>query len=177
MSTWKRIYKPVVVLTLVCVVVSGALAVANSVTGPIIDEATREREEAVRLELLPEATGFKQMLGYGGDAADMIFVANNGVGVIVTSTAKGYGGDMSVMVAFNADGTIKRIRVIEQAETKGIGSKVAANPSYWSKYEGLPAEQLVLGKDVDAVTGATKSSRALLAAVNAAVEGYRALTD
>ena len=176
MNSWDRIYKPVVVLTLVCVVVAGALAVANNMTGPIIEAAALEREETMRLELLPEATGFKQMLGYGGDAVDVIYVSNNGVGTIVTSTAKGYGGDMTVMVAFNTDGTIKCIRVIEQAETQGIGSKVAANPSYWSKFEGLPAEQLVLGEDVDAVTGATKSSRALMAAVNAAVEGYRAIT-
>ncbi|MBQ3134974.1 MAG: FMN-binding protein [Oscillospiraceae bacterium] len=175
MSKWNRLFKPVLVLVLVCTAVSGSLAVAHSVTGPIIEEAARREQEAARLELLPEAKGFKRMLGYGVEQVSDICVAENGAGVVVTAKAKGYGGDMTVMVAFSADGTIKRIKVAEQSETKGIGSKVAANSAYWAQYEGLPARELVLNEDVDAVTGATKSSRALLEAVNAAVKGYRAV--
>lgn len=176
MNNWNRIFKPVMVLVLICIVVSGALAAANSVTGPIIEEATRRAQEAARLELLPEADSFKRMLGYEVEQVSEICVAENGVGMVVTAKAKGYGGDMTVMVAFTADGTIKRIKVTEQAETKGIGSKVADDAAYWSRYEGLPARQLVLNEDVDAVTGATKSSRALLEAVNAAVKAYEAVS-
>lgn len=175
MSNWNRIYKPVLVLALVCVVVAGALAAANHVTAPIIEAATGKEQEAARLELLPDADGFTRMLGYDQPNVTEIYVANNGVGTVVTATAKGYGGNMTVMVAFDTAGTIKQIKVTEQTETKGIGSKVAASSEYWSRYEGLPAEQLVLGEDVDAVTGATRSSRALLEAVNAAVEGYHAI--
>ncbi|MBQ3556679.1 MAG: FMN-binding protein [Oscillospiraceae bacterium] len=175
MNRWERIFKPVTVLTLVCIVVAGSLAAANHVTGPVIEEATRVAQEKARLELLPEAGGFKRMLGYGGENVKDICVALNGGGVVVTAEAKGYGGDLTVMVAFTADDTIKRIKVTEQAETKGIGSKVAADAVYWARYEGLPARQLVLNEDVDAVTGATKSSRAVLEAVNAAVEAYYAI--
>lgn len=175
MSRWDRMFKPVVVLTLVCIVVAGSLAAANYVTGPVIEEATRKAQEAARLELLPEAVGFRRMLGYEVENVTEICVAENGVGAVITAKTKGYGGDMTVMVAFGADETIKRIKVTEQTETKGIGSKVADNADYWAKYEGLPARQLVLNEDVDAVTGATKSSRALLAAVNAAVEAYYAI--
>ncbi len=175
MSSWDRIFRPVVVLTLVCIVIAGSLAAANSLTAPVIEEATRAAQEKARLELLPEAEGFKRMLGYGGERVSDICVALNGVGVVVTAEAKGYGGDMTVMVAFDADDTIKRIKVTEQTETKGIGSKVADNSAYWTQYEGLPARQLVLNEDVDAVTGATRSSRALLEAVNAAVEAYYAI--
>lgn len=177
MSSWNRIYKPVVVLTLVCAVVAGLLAAANGVTGPIIENVAIEKQENARKELLPEADGFTRMLGYDVENVTEIYRANNGAGIVVTGTAKGYGGDMTVMVAFHADGTIRQLKVIEQAETKGIGSKVADDPDYWSGYEGKPAETLVLGDDVDAVTGATRSSRALLEAVNAAVEGYHAIAD
>lgn len=173
MSSWNRVYKPVVVLALVCVVVTGALAVADHITGPLIEETTRRNQEAARMELLPEADGFERVEVCEQENVVEIYKASNDVGVVVTGTAKGYGGDVVVMVAFDADGTIKRIKVTEQSETKGIGSKVVDNAAYWAQYEGLPAERLVLGEDVDAVTGATRSSRALLEAVNAAVEGYR----
>ena len=50
---------------------------------------------------------------------------------------------------------------------------VASSASYWEKYAGLSAEKaLVLKTDVDAYSGATISSKALNAAVNAAIEAY-----
>jgi len=175
MSNWNKIYKPIVVLSVICVVITGALALTNSITQPIIEEATRRAQDAARLELLPEADTFNKVEGITvTDVAD-VYVANNGVGAVVTATSKGYGGTMTVMVGFTADGTIKQIKVTDQAETKGIGSKVAGDPSFWTRYEGLEAKQLVLNEDVDALSGATVSSKALLAAVNAAVEGYNAI--
>lgn len=105
-----------------------------------------------------------------------IYVADNGAGTIITSSAKGYGGDVVVMTAITPDGTIKQIKVTEQAETKGIGSKVVDTPSYWENYQGLDASQpLVLNEDVDAVTSATISSTALINAVNSAIEAYNAI--
>ena len=105
-----------------------------------------------------------------------IYKSTNDVGVVITSSAKGYGGDVVVMTAITPDGTIKQIKVTEQAETKGIGSKVVDPPSYWENYQGLDASQsLVLNEDVDAVTSATISSTALINAVNSAIEAYNAI--
>ena len=93
--------------------------------------------------------------------------------MVITSTAKGYGGTMTVMTAFTPDGTIRQLKVTDNQETKGIGSNVASSASYWEKYAGLSAEKaLVLKTDVDAYSGATISSKALNAAVNAAIEAY-----
>ena len=175
MSNWNKIFKPIVVLCAICVVITGALAVTNDITAPIIEEATRKAQEAARLELLPDATGFTEVAGISVDNVSAVYKANNGVGTVVTSTAKGYGGTMTVMVAFAPDGTIKQIKVTEQAETKGIGSKVAGDPAFWTRYQGLKAEPLTLGEDVDALTGATISSRAVTNAVNAAIAGYNAI--
>ena len=105
-----------------------------------------------------------------------IYTADNGVGTIITSSDKGYSSTVVVMVAFDPDGTIKQIKVTEQAETKGIGSKVVDTPSYWENYQGLDTSKpLVLNQDVDAVTSATISSTALLNAVNSAIEAYNAI--
>lgn len=176
MSNWNKIFKPIVVLVIICIVITGALAATNSVTAPIIDEATRVAQQKARTELLPEAEDFEPVTGVEVENVSDIYASTNDVGVIITSSAKGYGGDVVVMTAFNPDGTIKQIKVTEQAETKGIGSKVVATPSYWENYMGLDASQpLVLNEDVDAVTSATISSTALINAVNSAIEAYNAI--
>ena len=176
MSNWNKVFKPIVVLALICIVITGALAATNQVTAPIIEEATRLAEEKSRTELLPEAEGFEEITGVSVDNVSAIYKSTNDVGVVITSSAKGYGGDVVVMTAISPDGTIKQIKVTEQAETKGIGSKVADTPSYWENYKGLDAgDALVLNQDVDAVTSATVSSTALINAVNAAIEAYNAI--
>ena len=175
MSNWNKIFKPIVVLSVICVIITGALALTNDVTKPIIEEATRKAQEAARMELLPDATGFTAVEGLSVAGVSGVYKADNGVGVVVTSSAKGYGGTMVVMVGFTADGTIRQIKVTENQETKGIGSKVAGDPAFWTRFEGLKAEILVLGDDVDALSGATVSSKALTAAVNSAIEAYNAI--
>lgn len=174
MSNWNKIFKPIVVLCVICIVITGALAATNSVTAPIIEAAKIAAEEAARKELLPEADSFTRIEGIEVANVSDIYTADNGVGMVVTSSGKGYGGTMTVMVAFTPEGTIKQIKVTEQAETQGIGSKVAGDSSFWTRFEGLEAKPLTLGVDVDARTGATISSRALTSAVNSAIEAYTA---
>ena len=171
MSNWNRVFKPIVVLCAICVVITGALAVTNGMTAPIIEAATIAAQNAARQELAPEATAFEKIEGIAVENVSDIYMGDNGEAVI-TCHGKGYGGNVTVMVAFTTEGTIKQIKVTEQAETQGLGTKVTATPSYWTRYEGLEAKPLTLGTDVDAQSGATISSRALLNAVNAAIDAY-----
>ena len=175
MSNWNKIFKPIVVLCTICIVITGALAATNSVTKPIIDAAIVAAQEAARTELLPDATGFTKVEGVSVENVSDVYMADNGVGTVITCAGKGYGGTVTVMVAFNPDGTIKQLKVTEQAETQGLGTKVTTDASYWTRYEGLQAKPLTLGTDVDAMSGATISSRALLSAVNAAINAYNAI--
>ena len=173
MNNWKRIWKPIVVLSVICVIVTGALAATNEVTAPIITQAKIEAENAARLAVLPDADDFTEVTGITVDGVSAVYTANNGVGAAITASAKGYGGDVVVMVGINADGNIEAITVTQQTETKGIGSNVVDNPEYLAQYNGLSAaEPLVLNEDVDARTSATVSSTAVINAVNAAIEAY-----
>ena len=178
MSNWDKIFKPIVVLCVICIVITGALAATNSATAPIIAEAKAAAEKAARSELLPEADDFREVPNVAVDNVTAVFEATNGAGYVITSTSKGYGGTMTVMVAYTPEGTIKQIKVTEQGETQGIGSKVAGTPSYWERYQGQPAAELKINKDggaIDAENGATISSRALAKAVSSANEAYNAI--
>ena len=173
MSNWNKIFKPIVVLCVICIVVTGALAATNGMTAPIIEAATLAAQEAARTELLPDAQSFEKVEGIDVANVSDVYRTTNDVGVVITSSAKGYGGDVVVMTAITPDGNIKQIKVTEQSETKGIGSNVVSTPSYWERYEGVSAAQaLVLNQDIDAYSGATISSRAVLTAVNSAIEAY-----
>ena len=176
MNNWNRMFKPIVVLGLICVIVTGALAATNSVTAPIIEEATRLAQETARQELLPEAEGFEKIEGIDVANVSDVYAATNGVGYVVTSSSKGYGGTITVMSSFTPEGTIKQIKVTEAQETPGFGSNVTDTPSYWTQYGGKDASQpLALGQDIDAHSGATISSKALIRAVNSAIEAYNAI--
>ncbi len=176
MSNWDKVIKPIVVLSVICIVITGALAATNSATSSVIAAAKEAAENAARAELLPEADSFTRVEGVTADNVSDVYTADNGAGYVITSTGKGYGGDMTVMTAFTPDGKIKQLKVTEASETQGIGSNVANSASYWEKYSGLDGtKELVLNQDVDAYGGATISSRALNSAVNSAIAAYNAI--
>ena len=174
MSNWNKIFKPIVVLSAICIIITGALAATNSVTAPIIEAATIAAQEAARTELLPEATGFTKVEGVSVDNVSDIYTADNGIGTVITCAGKGYGGTITVMVAFNPDATIKQIKITEQAETAGLGTKIVSEPSFQESFKGLPAAPFTVS-DIDAITGATISSKAVTAAVNSAIEAFNAI--
>ena len=177
MSNWNKVFKPIVVLCVICIVITGALAATNAATAPVILEATIKAQNEARNELLPEAEGtFSKVDGVKVDNVSDVYAADNGTGWVITSNAKGYGGTITVMSAFSPDGKIKQIKITEAAETPGFGSNVTDNKSYWERYAGLDGtKQLVLGQDVDGWSGATISSKALLRAMNSAIEAYNAI--
>ena len=173
MSNWNKIFKPIVVLCAICIVITGALAATNSVTAPIIEAATIAAQNAARIELLPEADGFTSV-EVGVENVSDVSVSNNGVGTVITSAGKGYGGTITVMTAFTPDGVIKQIKITEQSETAGLGSKIVSEASFQESFAGLPAAPFTVN-DIDAISGATISSKAVTAAVNSAVEAFNAI--
>lgn len=173
MSNWDKVFKPIVVLCAICIVITGALAATNSVTAPIIEAATIAAQNAARIELLPEADGFTSVDVAVENVSD-VSVSNNGVGTVITSAGKGYGGTITVMTAFTPDGVIKQIKITEQSETAGLGSKIVSEASFQESFAGLPAAPFTVN-DIDAISGATISSKAVTAAVNSAVEAFNAI--
>ena len=83
---------------------------------------------------------------------------------VIGSSDKGYSGLIKIMVGFNLDGTIKNIVVIEQKETPGLGTKMKGD-KFLRQFRGKNPKSFILqvikdGGDIDALTGATITSRA-----------------
>lgn len=171
------IIKPVGVLLAICIIIPLALSVTNKVTAKKIVELENENSKK-NMQSLVSADDFEKCsdggIEYytaikGGDTAAYIF----------TESAKGYGGDVSVMTAVKPDGTVAGVAILDvSGETPGLGQN-AAKESFYSQYAGLKKGVSLLkngakaeNNEVDAVTGATITSTAVTRAVNAALDDF-----
>ena len=176
MSEKQGIIKAVVVLVVICLVISGALAVVNSFTAPVSAANAEARETAARHELIPEA-GFEQVTdglpenvlsAYVGKAAD-----GSVAGYVITTSGKGFGGTIQVMVAISPEGTILRCKTLDvSSETKTLGGQTA-NESYYGQYEGQDSSL----SGVQAISGATITSTAYKGCVQTAFAAYETVKE
>ena len=177
MSEKQGIIKAVVVLVVICLVISGALAVVNSFTAPVSAANAEARETAARQELIPEAGSFEQVTdglpenvlsAYVGKASD-----GSVVGYVITSSGKGFGGTIQVMVAISPEGTILRCKTLDvSSETKTLGGQTA-NESYYGQYDGQDSSL----SGVQAISGATITSTAYKGCVQTAFAAYETVKE
>lgn len=174
-SVVKSVVVPIIVLVAICVVCSALLAGLNSVTKPIIDANTLAETQAAYLGVMPVGTDAASLTELDGlTTAGVEGGVRSGEGTVaLKAAAAGYGGkNVTVYVAFDAAGTISNLTVDASNQTTGIGSKVAED-SFASGFIGWDAASAVaLGAPVDAIAGATVSSRAVVNALNAAIDCY-----
>ena len=175
-------------LTCFCLIAGTALAVANKLTEDKIAAAKAAALQEAIKKVAPEFDNDPSAEQYRAATADgdslTIYPAKKGgklVGAAVeTNTKKGFGGEIRIMVGFDADQKIVNYSVLEHNETPGLGSKMEE----WFRTD--KGKQSVLGRDmkggalkvstdggeVDAITAATSCSRAFLDAINRAYAAY-----
>ena len=169
MKLWKNYLRPAVTLMIICLLVGAALAAVNAATAPVIAANESASLNATYAAVLPEADGF-EALDCSIEGVTAVLRAKNGGGYVITAQSRGYGGQVPAAVAFAVDGTILRVSMLSNDETPGLGQKVAEE-SFTGQFAGRPAEQMTLA-DIDAVSGATISSKAALNAVDLACAAF-----
>ena len=177
-NTFKEYIAPVVVLVAICLVVTGLLAVVNSITAPIIEANAIKTANEARAELLPAADTFT---AYDGELAVVTdgqvfvtecYIADNGSGMVVTVKSKSFGGLLTEMIGLDETGAITGVKVTAHGDTPGLGTK-AHDAGYLTQYVGLTEATDVTAKgdaNVTHVSGATISSNAVHAGVYAALQ-------
>ncbi len=167
----------------------GVLAYSNSITSPIIVERAKAASFGAYQELITEADGFNPIdetklaeITAENAFVQEVFEAKKGEEIIAyafKTKSSGYGGDIITASAFSVDGTVLGIKVLENSETPGLGTKVADDPSYAGSYVGKSlANDLVLvaspsaDNEVQLLSGATISSNGVLTGVNGARKAY-----
>ena len=181
----------VMALTSVAVIMGGILAFVNHLTeGPIAAQKVKALNDGIKVVMCADGVAVaktdtvRQNDAKGKEMTYIIYQIHDAkgqdLGAAVESTTGGFGGDLKVLVGFDAEGRILGYTLLEHAETPGLGAK--ADKWFQKGEKGdiigkLPAEPLTVSKDggqVDAITASTITSRAFLLAVNNAYNAYKA---
>ena len=153
-------------LLLIAAVAGLALGFTNAITKGPIDEQTIAAANAARESVLPGVDNFEQIQTEEGiDNAYIAYKGGDIAGYTAQITTQGYGGEIEIMVGMDSSGAITGINVggSNFSETAGLGAKVK-NDDFKDQFRGL-MPPVVLNEDIDAVTAATISSRAVTDAV------------
>lgn len=189
MATIKSTFLNLVVTLAVITLVGGlALGYVFQWTKEPIAKAQMEKQlraiEAVvqGYDNNPVTDKFKVATPDGSDSLEFFpaMAAGELIGMAIkTKSSKGYSGDIWLMVGFTMEGEIQRAVVIEHKETPGLGSKMSDAKfldQFLNKNPG--SVNLKVKKDggsIDAITGATISSRAFSEAVQRAYETFQSM--
>ena len=183
----KYIVKLTVTLFATCVVVAGLLGLVNMVTeGPIADINKANTEAAMKAVVSdPDNTSFSEALEITGDMtaaassagasvteAYEVQVGGAPAGYALKIVSSGSQGNIEMMVGVDGEGTVTGVSIVKNSETSGIGSRVMENENgVLDQFIGKSAADgtLAVGTNVDAISGATVSSRGVTTGVNAAL--------
>ena len=172
----KDVLKLLLVLTLICFLAGLLLAMVNKVTEDPIRRAQRaEKMEAIRKVLPPcdNRPDEETVTVSDHNAQWTFYVARRGGqyagAAFEASSDKGYGGTIRVMVGVNADGTVNAIEILSHKETPGLGARIS-EPAFKNRFAGRDIQDTTWavrkdGGDIDEITAATISSRAVVGAV------------
>jgi len=193
---WKVVFKLGLILFVISAVAACALALTNYVTAGTIEEMNIQANTVARQEVLPDATDFEEVLAEDvakiakeismekpEELMEIYIGTNNGevVGYTVkTAPTSGYSGEIQVLTGVSSDGVISGITIIKHNETPGLGA--LATGEWNDQFTGKSAtEKLVVvkgtpqdgGNEIQAITGSTITSRAVIEGVNTAIAVYQ----
>lgn len=181
----KDILIPTLALFLIATICTAILAITNSVTeGKIAENQIKTQTEA-RMTVFPEAKSFSEDKELDGNTYNEALDENGKViGYVFMASDKGYGGEVVIMTGINGEGKVTGIQTLELSETAGLGMN-AKKEDFRNRFKGKSGP-FVVSKDatsetaslekIDALTGATITSRAVTSAVNKTVEMYNKVT-
>ncbi|MBN2431912.1 MAG: RnfABCDGE type electron transport complex subunit G [Acidobacteria bacterium] len=187
----KDLLRLILVLTIICAVSAGLLALVESLTADA-------RAQAKRAEML-RAIQSVMPIGYANEPDRSIVSVNDAAGnphkifvglkadgqvtgfAFQSADPKGYGGEIQLMIGLTADGVITGIEILQHKETPGLGTKIQ-DPEFRQAFEGKTLDNSAWkvqkeGGSFPQFAGATISPRAVVNAVQRGLEFYRSAQD
>ena len=188
----KNSIKAVLTLTIITIVAGACLGYVYELTKDPIALKTFETKMNAYRTVFPEAADFKEDASLNTDSASQVLAgegfkdetvdecllavdtSGNTLGHVMTvTTSQGYGGDITISMGVSADGTLNGIEILEIGETAGLGMK-ADTPEFKNQFSGKQVSRFNYTKtgasadyEIDALSGATITTNAMVSAVNA----------
>lgn len=154
------------------VIIAGTFAITEPTAA---EQRVKAKNDAMRA-LVKDAESFKAI-----DDKEGWFAAVKGgqvIAYVVPASSKGYGGSIDMLAAVTTDGKAMDFKVLKHNETPGLGDKMV-EPKFRKQFANkVPADMEVVkvptDKNIQALTGATITSRAVTKGVREAVEAVAA---
>ena len=184
----KQIIKNTLVLLVITLVAGVSLACVHEVTKDPIKNAEEQAKNQAYAAVMPEAESFGEL---DANISNFTFdssvsleeikcaydASGNKIGWVMSLvSSSGYGGDISIALGVKSDGTLSAMTVVSMSETAGLGAKCTSD-AFTSQFSGIKAEKIEYVKDgkdadneIDAISGATITTRAVTDAVNEGLE-------
>jgi len=177
---------PAIILALICGICVFLLAGTYSLTREKIADQEKAAAEERKLTIFPGARSFEALqysdsireeLKAKGIDPDEAYVAYDdsgaALGYIFVNSGFGYAGEIETTTGISSEGKIVMVIATAASDTPKLGKEVEGRP-FLDGFTGLATEsEIVLNKDVSAVSGATISSRAATGCINRAREAYQ----
>ena len=166
----KKILRLVITLFLIAAVVAAALACVNAITKDAIAANQEKKTQDALAVVLPDA-GKLEKVALTGDTGIVSEIYSDGTSYAVKVGPSGFAGEVTMMVGIS-DGKVTGISVISHTETAGLGAVAAAQNAKGEAFRGQfvgQSGELAVGDQIDAMSGATITSKAVVSGVNAAL--------
>ncbi len=180
--------KMIIVLTVIAMFAGGILSTWDGVTKPKIEAYKLQELMKAIAEVMPSYDTYDEFTADGM----ILYVGKTDtlpepVGVAFEAVGNGFQGKISIMVGIKPDfSEITGIKILEQIETPGLGTKIVEDPTnktdpYWfsTQFKTLKTEPQIeviknvkpsKNNEIQAITGATISSRAVATILNQNIE-------
>jgi electron transport complex protein RnfG len=154
------------ILFFICLIAGLLLSVVYAVTQPRIQQVKLQQQERAIRSVLPEAGKIQKV-----EKGDLVYheaLDNEGrlLGYIFIPEAKGYSSIIRAVVAVSPDAKIIAVKILEQNETPGIGTKIT-DEKFLQGFKGKTKDD-----SIDTITGATISSRALIKSIRETMQRF-----
>ena len=130
--------------------------------------ANQQKELQAKMEtILPGSKSFAEET-YTGEDANIAFVYKGETGYVIGTKTAGYAGPILMLVGVHSDGYVTGLQVRQMEETFGLGAEALSNWEFLAQFLRTEGD-VTVGENVDALSGATVTSKAVARSVNSAV--------
>ena len=159
----RKVIIPLASLLLAAAVLLGAY---NLTLG--VRQANAQAELQTKLEtLLPGSTTFTEE-AYTGEDANIAVAYKGETGYVIGTSTAGYAGTIRMLIGVSNDGAVTGLQVRQMEETFGLGGEALTDWQFLAQFLGTEGDAAV-GENIDAISGATVTSKAITRCVNSAV--------
>ena len=159
----RKIWIPIVSLALAAIVLLGTYNLTLN-----IRQTNAQKELQAKMEvLLPGSTTFTEET-YTGDDANIAFVYKGETGYVIGTATAGYAGTIRMLIGVSNDGYVTGLQVRQMEETFGLGGEAMTDWQFLAQFLRTEGDAAV-GENIDAISGATVTSKAITRCVNSAV--------